>query len=579
MVCGAFHRMMSYAGRVFVIWALGACTPAHAQAPAPPFVPGEILVKFKPGIAPEGKSAFIRQARLQAVRQFAVLDVQCLKVPDGQDVAAAIRACKADPSVQYAEPNYIYKASRLPDDPRYAELWGLDNEADTDIDASEAWDRQTGNRRVLVAIIDTGVDYMHEDLQANMWRNPGESGAGRETNGADDDGNGFVDDVFGWDFAGNDHDPKDDNGHGSHVAGTIGAVGNNAKGVVGVNWQSSLMALKFLSADGSGNAADAIEAILYATQNGARVLNNSWGGGGFSQALRDAIDFANQHQVVFVAAAGNESSDNDRTPSYPASYEVANVLSVAAVDRMGALATFSNFGRTTVDLAAPGVDILSSVPGNAYRSFSGTSMATPHVSGVAALVLAERPDASAREVLVRLAGSVRPVAALETTTWSGGRLDAADALSAAPKVAFVTRVADRAVPAPVGVDAEAAADTVLVSATLHYGTGAVPGESMPMQSTANGVFHAEIPAPGGGTTTAYFVEVADAAGRVARSRTYTFKVGTVAGAPGCGGFTAKFETSRERLLAVLGNVLLVLCAIAGARRWKSARQAPAPYRR
>ena len=580
MMCGAFRRMISDRAAVLLVWALCACSPAHTWAAAPaPFVPGQILVKFKPGIATGNQAAFVQSARLQPVRQFAAIGVQCYRLQAGEDVAAAIRACQSDPAVEFAEPNYIYSASRLPDDPRFGELWGLDADADTDIDAPEAWDRQTGDSRVLVAIIDTGVDYTHEDLAGNMWRNPGETGSGRETNGQDDDHNGFVDDVVGWDFAGNDNDPKDDNGHGSHVAGTIAAVGNNGKGVVGVNWRASIMALKFLSANGSGSASDAINAILYAANNGARVLNNSWGGGGFSQALRDAIDFARQKDAVFVAAAGNEGSDNDRNPSYPASYDLSNVLSVAAVDRAGALATFSNFGRTAVDLAAPGVDILSSVPGNGYRSLSGTSMAAPHVSGVAALVLAQNPRSSAREVLVRIAGSVRPVPALENATWSGGRLDAADALSDAPKVAFVTRLADTMVPKPGGVDAEAVDDSAIASATLHFAAGSGAAQTLPMQRVGSGVFHAEIPAQTAGATVAYFVEVMDVTGNAARSRSHSFKTGSTAGAPGCGGFATKLERSRDRVLAVLGNALLLLCGLAAARRWKRVRHAPVPYRR
>jgi len=547
------------------------CSSSQAQPPAPAapsFVPGEILVKFKPGTTTESASSVISTFGMQPVQLFPELDVHRCRLPEGTDVEAALRACKGDATIAFAEPNYIYFASRLPNDPRFAELWGLQNDDDFDIDAPEAWEAQTGLPEVLVAIIDTGVDYNHEDLRANAWRNPGEIGNGRETNRTDDDSNGFVDDVFGWDFAGKDNDPMDDNGHGSHVAGTIAAAGNNGVGVVGVNWRTSIMALKFLSANGSGNAADAIDCILYAARNGARVLNNSWGGGGFSQALRDAIEFSRTRNAVFVAAAGNEGRDNDRSPSYPASYDVDNVMSIAACDREGQLATFSNFGRTSVDLAAPGVDILSTTPGNTYSAFSGTSMATPHASGVAALVIAHFPQSTYRQVMIRLAGSVDPAAPFEDTTWNGGRLNAAAALSAAPQVAFVTRAEASVNPeGPYRIDAEAIDDGSIQSVRLSYAVGGGSPTAVEMQSVAENAYRAEIPGQPAGSQVSYFVDVADDAGNTARSRTYRFQVGGNAGAPGCSPISLPSTMSvQARVLSVLVNVLLILLAVQGARK-------------
>lgn len=284
-----------------------------------------------------------------------------------------------------------------------------------------------------VAVIDTGVDYKHPDLAANMWTNPGEIPG----NGVDDDGNGFIDDVHGYDFCNFDGDPADDHGHGTHVAGTIAAVGNNDVGVVGVNWNARVMAVKFLCGSGSGTTSGAISAVLYAADMGARVMNNSWGGGGFSQALKDAITTADQAGALFVAAAGNSSVDNDATPHYPSSYDVPNVMAVAATDHNDARAGFSNYGAVSVDLGAPGVSILSTVPTSGdpccsdpsgYKFLSGTSMATPHVAGAAALALAQFPGSSNLQIKQRLLGTTVPIPALADRTVTGGRLNAHNAL-------------------------------------------------------------------------------------------------------------------------------------------------------
>jgi subtilisin family serine protease len=340
------------------------------------------------------------------------------------------------PGVVYVEPDFVVTPTIAPDDPSFSQLWGLSNTGqsggvvDADIDAPEAWSITTGSRSVVLAVVDSGVDVNHPDLAANIWRNPGEIAG----NGIDDDGNGFVDDVSGWDFVSNDNTPQDGNGHGTHVAGTIGAVGGNGRGVVGVNWEVSILPLRFLDDAGSGSTAAAIAAINYATalrNAGVNVVasNHSWGGGGYSTSLRTAISRHNDAGIMFIAAAGNEATNNDAIPSYPASYDLPNVLSVAAIDRSDRLASFSNYGRTSVDLGAPGVSIYSTTPGNGYSTYSGTSMAAPHVTGVVGLLAAANPQATVSELRAAILDTVVPVAALGSgKTVTGGRLNAAAAL-------------------------------------------------------------------------------------------------------------------------------------------------------
>jgi subtilisin family serine protease len=504
-----------------------SCSPAtnEVEEPTPEFVPGEVLVKFRSDVTEAQSTAALSSANIERTHFIASVGVHRCRILSDREVLDAVRRCQEDPKVEYAEPNYVYRASAVPDDPRFGSLWALQNANDADIDADEAWDTQTGSRDVLIAIIDTGVDYTHEDLAANMWRNPGESGEGRESNGVDDDGNGFVDDVFGWDFVSDDNDPIDDNAHGSHVAGTIAAVGDNGLGVAGVNWRASVMALKFLDRNGSGSTADAIDAIAYAVDNGAHILNNSWGGGGFSQALLEAIELARDRNALFVAAAGNEGRDNDAQPSYPASYDVENVLAVAASDRNDQLATFSNFGATSVDLAAPGVGILSTTPGSAYRSFDGTSMATPHVSGVAGLILASFPDLAPRATAIRIVGGSDVVPDFGTSTSSSGRLNAAGALATAPRVAFVTRWSDTADSAgPYGVRAEATDDGRVAEVALHFSVDGGATQVVAMQSIGGLAHSGEIPGQATGSTLRYFVQVTDDAGNASQSRQFSFRI-------------------------------------------------------
>ena len=294
-------------------------------------------------------------------------------------------------------------------DPRMNETWGIKM-----VQAPEAWTISPGNRKVVVADIDTGVDYNHEDLINNMWTNP------NPTKG----------DVRGYDFADNDSFPFDDHGHGTHTSGTIGATGGNGIGVSGVSQDVSIMAVRFLGG-GYGTTANAILSIDYATQNGARIMSNSWGGGGRSQALEDAVLRAAKADILFVAAAGNDSSDNDVKPSYPAAITHPNMLTVAATTNVDGLSSFSNFGKTTVHVGAPGSQVLSTVVGNQYKAYSGTSMACPHVAGIAALILSVNPKLHATEVKQIIMDSVDQIPALKGITVTGGRVNAKKALERA----------------------------------------------------------------------------------------------------------------------------------------------------
>lgn len=358
-----------------------------------------------------------------------------MKVDLARDVTVdeALAALRANPDVAYAQPNYRYQLTEVPDDPRLGELWGLHNTGqqggvvDADIDAPEAWSFTPGSRGVVIGVVDSGVDYTHPDLAANMWTNPGEIAG----NGLDDDGNGFVDDVHGVDVFAGDGDPMDDDGHGTHCAGSIGAVGGNGVGVSGVNQQVSIMALRFGLDD--DNAIAAIDYALAQRAAGVnlRVLSNSWGGDGESQALREAIAAAGAADILFVAGAGNGSGTNiDNQPFFPASYDLPNVVSVAATTRFDTLASFSNIGPMSVDLGAPGQAILSTQPGQRYRVASGTSMATPHVAGAAALALSLDGSLDNAELKALLLDTGDPLPALEGGTVSGRRLNAGAMLEA-----------------------------------------------------------------------------------------------------------------------------------------------------
>lgn len=401
-------------------------------------IPNEVIVKFQEQRSVNIKTV-LAKFNAQIDRTFKSSGAVLIKFPmyqinkfrDSREALSRL-VTKIDQiaPIEYAEANTIVYANVIPNDEKFSELYGLYNTTNpgADINATKAWDITIGSKSVLVAVIDTGIDYNHPDIADNYWYNSGEigfdaNGNDKKTNGIDDDNNGFVDDYKGWDFANNDNDPFDDYGHGTHCAGTIGAVGNNGIGVVGVNWNVSLVALKFLSANGSGTTADAISSIEYATSIGANLSSNSWGGGGYSPTMYAAISEAMKNNILFIAAAGNDSVNNDSVDHYPSSYNLANVIAVAATDSQDNLAYFSNYGFNSVHLGAPGVQILSTIPGGDYAKYSGTSMATPHVSGAAALILSKYPNLNFIQVKHRLLYGVDKIQALINKTITSGRLN------------------------------------------------------------------------------------------------------------------------------------------------------------
>ncbi len=376
----------------------------------------------------------------------------------GVPVAKAIQEYTSNPNVLYAEPDYLVSlppeqadkvsarveslelaSMRTPNDPDFPLQWGLKNtgqapfygKSGADIKAADAWGTTTGSSSVIIAVVDTGVDYTHSDLAANIWKNSGEI----PNNGIDDDRNGYVDDVRGWNFASSNNNPMDDHGHGTHCAGNIAAVGNNNLGITGVCWNARIMPLKFLNASGNGRVSDAISAILYANRMGAQVISNSWGGTQYTQALKDAIDASS---AVVVCAAGNSGQNSDQYPQYPAALSSSNIISVAATDNKDNLAGFSNYGTSSVDLAAPGVNIRSTYKNGQYQYLSGTSMATPYVSGVAGLLKAANPSMTKNQIRDRILNTVDRLSSLSGKVATGGRLNAAAAVGSVSPTPTVT---------------------------------------------------------------------------------------------------------------------------------------------
>jgi subtilisin family serine protease len=435
--------------RLLAIVLLLSALPAHAQPPAAveliqgrAAAAGEVLVKFRGTATADTHRQVRRQEDADVLEPVGGAGALRLR-SRSKGVGALMQSLGGRPDVEYVEPNYIvHTQETLSNDASLGSLWGLRNTGQViggvagtpgaDVKATKAWDVTTGSSGIVVGVVDTGVDYNHPDLAANMWTAPHAftvTIAG-QTITCDTGTRGF-------NAINNTCNPADDNNHGTHVSGTIGATGNNAAGVVGVNWTTRIMGLKFLGASGSGSTANAINAIEFAVQAklafgagaNVRVLSNSWGGGGFSQSLLNQINRANTHGMLFVAAAGNSGSNNDITPSYPASYNAPNVVAVAATDNRDGLASFSSYGASSVDLGAPGVYVLSTIRNSGYAYFNGTSMATPHVSGAAALVLSvcALDTAGLRSNLL---ASVDPIASLAGKTVTGGRLNADTAVRA-----------------------------------------------------------------------------------------------------------------------------------------------------
>jgi len=355
--------------------------------------------------------------------------------------------------IEYIEPDFAYDAQINPNDPSFPLQWGLENTGQTggtqnsDMMLPQAWELHTGSKRIIVGVIDTGVDFLHDDLAPNIWQNLAEDADNDghtiefinnqwvldpgDLDNIDADGNGYVDDLVGWDFVNDDNNPLDDNNHGTHVAGSIGARGNNGKGITGVNWDTQIMVLKAFDAEGTGGLTNIVEALAYARAMGAHITNNSWGGSAYSQALFDEIDANRNEGQLLIAAAGNIGSNNDNTPIYPASYEIDNIISVGSSDHNDQLSSFSNYGLMTVDLLAPGSDIYSTLPNNQYGSLSGTSMAAAHVSGVAALLWSYMPNKSPKSIKTRILNATDRCPGMEAYSLTGGRLNAARTLNPA----------------------------------------------------------------------------------------------------------------------------------------------------
>jgi len=441
-----FSHIFSGVASIAALLALSspaAAAPPGSNDPARA-VPREVLVGFEDRSSQEARQdvaaqvgATSRETLARGVGEQA--PVELLDLPPGWSNSRAIDRLEQDAAVAFAEPNWRYQTQATTIDPYYANgsLWGMYGDQTSPANqfgsqAGEAWAAgYTGGKGVYVGVIDEGIQFTHPELDANVWTNPFDP-----VDGTDNDGNGYVDDIHGWDFVGNNNTIYDggtkgrlDN-HGTHVTGTIGAE-SNGSGVVGVNWNVTYVSGKFLGRSG-GTTANAVRAVDYMTALKASGLNivatnNSWGGGGYSQALYDAISRANVKNVLFVAAAGNAGANNDLTPSYPASYDLPNVIAVAAIDKAGALPSFSNYGQTSVDLGAPGVGVWSTTAFNTYSSYSGTSMATPHVTGAAALYASTHLGATALQTKNAILSSAVPTSSLATKTVTGGRLDASAA--------------------------------------------------------------------------------------------------------------------------------------------------------
>lgn len=433
--------MPSFVALVFLLLPF-ISSSIHAEDGVPKgadlFVKGRILVKINPKLSL--KAVQIKNMlKAKKVKNYSLIDgLHLYEFDPSIDVMEAIRRVKADNSVQYAEPDYLYHVATraFVNDPEYHRQWALKNLGqtgglvDADINAEESWALETGDPNVVIGIIDTGVDYTHPDLAQNMWKNPGEI----PNDGKDNDGNGFVDDVYGVNTIKNIGNPMDDNRHGTHVAGTIGAVGNNDLGVVGIAHNIKMAACKFLSKGGSGSVSDAIECMQYFADLKSRkdnpvnlvATNNSWGGGGFSQSMYDAIKAHERLGIIFVAAAGNSSSNNDLSAFYPATYDLSNVISVASTDHADNLSSFSNYGKKTVHVAAPGSGILSTVLNGEYSSLSGTSMATPHVTGLLGLIASYYPSLDYKGIKNLAIAGGQKIDALNGKTISGRRIRGAD---------------------------------------------------------------------------------------------------------------------------------------------------------
>ena len=410
-----------------------------------PHVPSQVLVQFRAGVTDEAKHSV--RSRIHAESEMTVVaqehrkdmkgDLELWNLPPGVEIAHAVRSLQQETTIEFVEPNWIYRHQAVSNDPYYMDgsLWGMYGNGTSPANpygsqAGAAWTSRTDCTDVYIGIIDEGMMYAHEDLAGNVWTNPNDP-----VDGLDNDGNGYADDIHGWDFVGNDNSVYDgtDDDHGTHVSGTVAAKGGNGMGVAGICWNGiKLISAKFLGRAG-GTTADAIRAVDYLTdlktRHGLNIVasNNSWGGGGYSTALYDAIERANSTNILFFAAAGNSGVNIDSAPFYPASYTNENVIAVAAIDSTGNLASWSNYGASSVHLGAPGVGIWSTIPKkrnqSTYSSYSGTSMATPHVTGAAALYAAAHPGSTAANIKNAILSGGIQTGSLVGKTVTGRRLN------------------------------------------------------------------------------------------------------------------------------------------------------------
>ena len=509
-------------------------------------VAGEIIVRFRDASPGQNRALAARDQDIVAAEPVGRTGPVLLR-SRGRDVAALLQAYAGRADVQYAEPNYVWRATDLPSDPSFNLQYGLLNTGQTissqvglagaDIKAVPAWDITQGSQSIVVGVVDTGVAYSHPDLAANIWSAPTAFSvtiSGQTITCAAG--------THGFNAITRTCDPLDDHYHGTHVSGIIGAAGNNGLGVSGVNRVASIMGLKFLGSTGSGSTTDAVAAIEFAVQvkkvfgaaANVRVLNNSWGGGGFSQTLLDAINLANASDMLFLAAAGNSASDNDAIPNYPSNYNAPNIVAVAATDNRDALASFSSYGATTVHLGAPGVNVYATYPPDAYQYLSGTSMATPMVSGAAALVLSA--CAMTTSVLKStLLAAVDPVAALSGRTSTGGRLNVYRALTncsgqGTPEFTLASTPGIR------NVALDAPATFTLTVAPFNGFTGAVSLATTGLPSGMNAVFTPASVTGGSGSSTltltpsgvpegVYQIAITGTSGSIARTGFVTVTVG------------------------------------------------------
>jgi thermitase len=409
------------------VLALVATASAVAAAPPPAQAGGasdSLVVGFSNSVAKDAREGIVRGAGGTVERRLSAIRALSVRPRSGVALATLRRSLGRARGVTYVEPDFELAASVEPDDPLYAAQYAFSEPSDHDIDAPEAWEETRSCSKV--AVLDSGTDTNHPDLAANLWKNTEET----KNNSKDDDKNGYVDDYYGVDLNDGRGSGVDENGHGTHVAGIIGAIGDNGFGVSGICWKASIMSVRFMDARGRGSTSAAVEAIQYSVREGARILNCSFGSSSKSEALEDAVQYAKSKGALLVVAAGNEGDDIDREPSYPAAYGSDNIIAVAASTADDRLASFSNFGEANVDLAAPGEGILSTYPNDTYRTLNGTSMAAPYVAGAAALLKKHNSDATYAELRNVLRKKVDKPEALAGKVVYDGRLNVRKALAA-----------------------------------------------------------------------------------------------------------------------------------------------------